>query len=59
MKDYHLLLACDKYYLPYMFVVCQSVLNGIKNSQTSTQDNEQIIFNVINKWRKPLGLPSG
>lgn len=47
MKNYHLLLACDQYYLSYMFVACQSVLNGIKNSSTGPQDNEQIIFHIL------------
>ena len=47
MKDYHLLLACDKYYLSYMFVACQSILNGIKNSTNVIQQDEQIVFDII------------
>ena len=47
MKDYHLLLACDKHYLPYMFVACQSVLNSIKNSSRGINNDERVIFNVI------------
>lgn len=44
MTDYHLLFATDKNYLPYLFVLTQSILDNIEDAESNSQD--RLVFHV-------------
>lgn len=43
--QYHLIFSADQNYIPYLLVLCQSILDHIERKETNAQD--ELVFNVL------------